>query len=46
MGNTWFIYGILALLILPFSTEFISIPGLRDIYSQGKSSVIRIKFLM
>lgn len=43
--NTWFIYAIVALLILPFVTAYISVPGLYDIYSQTKSSVIIITFL-
>jgi L-rhamnose-H+ transport protein len=38
--NTWFIYALVALLILPVSTAFISVPGLIGIYAQVDSSVI------
>ena len=38
--NTWFIYALVALLILPVSTAFISVPGLIGIYAQVDSPVI------
>lgn len=38
--NTWFIYALIALLVLPVSSAFISVPGLVGIYAQVDSSVI------
>lgn len=38
--NTWFIYALVALLVLPISSAFISVPGLVEIYAQVDNSVI------
>lgn len=29
--NTWFVYAVVAMLILPVVTAFISVPGLREV---------------
>jgi L-rhamnose-H+ transport protein len=38
--NTWFVYALIAMLILPIATAFISVPALFDIYKQAGSSVL------
>ncbi len=38
--NTWFVYAVVAMLILPVVTAFISVPGLREVYAQADGSVI------
>lgn len=38
--NTWFIYALVALLVLPITAAFISVPGLGGIYAQVDNSVI------
>lgn len=43
--NTWFIYAIVAMLILPAVTAIVSVPDLIDIYMQVNSSVIVMTFL-
>jgi L-rhamnose-H+ transport protein len=43
--NTWFIYALVALLILPFSLAYISVPGLGGIYAQIDNSVIFMTLL-
>lgn len=43
--NTWFIYALLAFLILPAITAFISVPDLFDVYSQVKNPVIILTFI-
>jgi len=43
--NTWFIYALVALLILPVSTAYLSVPGLAGIYAQVDSSVIFVTLL-
>jgi len=40
--NTWFIYALVALLILPIVAAFISVPGLVGIYTRVETSVIFI----
>lgn len=43
--NTWFIYALVAFLVLPIATAFILVPGLGGIYAQVDHSVI-IKTLL
>ncbi len=38
--NTWFVYALVAMLILPILTAFVSVPGLVDIYMQVDSLVL------
>ena len=38
--NTWFIYALVALLVLPITSAFISVPVLVGIYAQVNNSVI------
>ena len=38
--NTWFVYALVALLILPISAAFISVPGLVGIYAKVDNAVI------
>jgi L-rhamnose-H+ transport protein len=43
--NTWFVYAIFALFLLPLITVFISVPGISGIYAQADSLVILLTFL-
>jgi L-rhamnose-H+ transport protein len=43
--NIWFIYSLMALLVLPIVTAFISVPGLVGIYTRVENSVIFITLL-
>jgi L-rhamnose-H+ transport protein len=38
--NTWFVYALVSLLLLPVITAFITVPGLLNIYNQAGSSLI------
>ena len=38
--NTWFVYAVVAMLVLPIATAFISVPGLGEIYAQADRSVL------
>lgn len=38
--NTWFVYAVVAMLLLPLATAFVSVPGLGDVYAQADGSVI------
>lgn len=38
--NTWFVYAIVAMLILPLSTAFVSVPRLFGVYAQADNSVL------
>ena len=38
--NTWFVYAVVAMLVFPIATAFVSVPGLFEIYAQADSSVL------
>jgi len=38
--NTWFVYALMAMFILPITTAFVSVPRLFEVYAQADNSVL------